>query len=127
MKSLIIDSSPATPEIHFNGTSGILKIQGRSIPENPEDFFNPLLAWLKSYFKDPLPQTEIHLILEYVNSGSAKFLLEILRMMKQQLQSGTPVGIKWYFEEEDESIEELGEHYRDLLKIPIEMIPIKSD
>jgi len=127
MKSLIINGTPTTPEVQFNGTSGILKIEGRSIPENPEDFFNPILSWLQAYFSHPKSQTEFHLILEYVNSGSAKFLLEMLRMVKEQLNSGGSVGIKWFFEEEDESIEELGQHYTDLLKIPIEIIPIKSE
>lgn len=127
MKSLNIGGSPNTPDIQFNATSGVLKIEGRSIPENPEDFFHPILEWLRAYFKDPREHTEFRLILEYVNSGSAKFMLEILRMVKDQMDSGKSIAIKWYFEEEDEAIEELGEHYTDLLKIPIEIIPIKSE
>ena len=126
MKSLIFDSSPTTPEVHFNVASGILKIKGRSIPENPEDFYQPLLVWLKTYFQDPREHTEFHMILEYVNSGSAKFILEIFRMVKDHIAKGLAIHIKWYYEEEDESIEELGQHYTDLLKIPIEIIQIKE-
>ena len=38
------------------------------------------------------------------------------------IEKGKEVLIKWYFEEGDESIEELGQHYEQTIQIPFELI-----
>ena len=125
MKILEIESTAITPNVFFNPDEGILKIEGRSIPENPEEFYRKLKLWLKEYFLSPQDHTDVKFLLEYVNSGSTKFLLEIMRLFKEQVDLGTSIQIRWYFEDEDEAIEELGEHFVEMVQIPIELIPIK--
>ena len=49
-------------------------------------------------------------------------MLEILRIMKINHDSGKSVKILGYFEEGDESIEELGIHYEQTIQIPFEHI-----
>ena len=51
MKELIITKTTNTPGIAFNPETGVMKIEGRSIPENPGDFFDPLIEWLEEYFQ----------------------------------------------------------------------------
>ena len=46
MEELIINKTSNTPKVHFDPELGLLKIEGRSIPENPSDFFENLI-----YFK----------------------------------------------------------------------------
>ena len=48
MKELLISKSTNTPGISFSPDSGIMKIEGRSIPENPGDFFDPIIEWLEN-------------------------------------------------------------------------------
>ena len=66
--------------------------------------------------------------LEYINSGSSKYLYEILKKLTGYIKSGKKVEIKWLYEEDDEAMLELGEHYRDSAGIPlkIEMVDIKK-
>ena len=75
MKELIIEKTGNTPTVIFDPETGKLKIEGRSIPENPGEFFETLINWLKLYYDAPAPYSQMDLNLEYVNSGSSKYLL----------------------------------------------------
>jgi hypothetical protein len=122
MEKLEIEKRNNTPSVIFDPVSGSLKIEGRSIPENPGEFYDELIDWIKEYFKDPKPATTIDLNLEYVNSGSSKYLLGLFRVIKEEAQKGSKVTINWYYEEDDEAILSLGEHYKSSLKIPFNLI-----
>jgi hypothetical protein len=122
MEKLEIERKANTPSVLFDPDSGNLKIEGRSIPENPGDFYDELIAWIREYFKDPQPLTTIDLNLEYVNSGSSKYLLGLFRIIKEEVQKGFKININWYYEEDDEAIQSLGEHYKSSLKIPFNLV-----
>ena len=51
--ALNIEKSVNTPEVHFDPESGELKLEGRSIPENPDDLYIKLIGWIHEYFKEP--------------------------------------------------------------------------
>ncbi len=121
MNKLEITASSSTPLVSFDPLTGIFKIEGRAIPENPSEFFDVPVFWLKEYFNDPLPITIISINLEYVNSGSAKYLLTLFRILKDVSLRGHKVEITWYFEEDDEAIESLGEHYKATSGIPFRL------
>lgn len=118
MEKLEICNTTNTPKIDFDPESGIFKIEGRAIPENPGDFFNPIIFWLTDYFKNPAKVTVLEVNLEYVNSGSSKYLLGVFKVIKDAYKKGCDVNVKWFFEEDDEAIEGLGEHYRSAMEVP---------
>ncbi len=122
MEKLEIEKRPNTPSVYFDPDSGNMKIEGRSIPENPGEFYDELIDWIKRYFKNPKSTTTIDLNLEYVNSGSSKYLLGFFRVMKEETKNGRDIIINWYYEEDDEAILHLGEHYKSSLKIPFNLI-----
>jgi hypothetical protein len=122
MEKLEIERKANTPSILFDPETGNLKIEGRSIPENPGDFYDELIAWIRDYFNNPKPVTTLDLNLEYVNSGSSKYLLSLFRILKEEVQKGCKININWYYEEDDEAIQSLGEHYKSSLKIPFNLI-----
>lgn len=121
MKDLVLEKTANTPAVNFK-SSGILKIEGRSIPENPGDFYDRLINWIKEYYNDPAPLTKIELNLEYVNSGSSKYLLGIFRLIKKKHDEGYKSEVNWYYEEDDEAIHSLGEHYRSTVNVPFNLV-----
>lgn len=121
MKKLQIPKTQNTPSVLFDPETGDFKIEGRSIPENPGVFFDPISDWLHEYFKSPAPKTTFRLNLDYVNSGSSKYLLGVFRVVKQYYKVGADVELNWYYEEDDEAIESLGEHYMSILSVPFNM------
>jgi len=117
---IIQKQSKNTPGISYDPGEETLTIVGRSIPENPETVYKLLREWLIQFFtlSDKL---KIKIILEYINSGSSKHLLEILKLIRDYKEGGKEIRIIWYYEEDDEAIMELGEHYRDTSGIPIDV------
>jgi hypothetical protein len=122
MEELKIDKTSNTPKVDFDPELGVLKIEGRSIPENPSDFFENLIGWIEGYYENPQETTRMDLNLEYVNSGSSKYLLGIFRLLKKRYDEGKKCIINWYYEEDDEAILSLGEHYKSTVKIPFNLI-----
>lgn len=120
MLDLHIDKSTNTPKVDFIFEEGLLQIEGRSIPENPNEFYKPLIQWVNEYFTQPKAKTKLVIKLEYINSGSSKSLLEFLRLIRDYHNKGNIITIEWYYESDDESVQELGEHYHYTLKIPFE-------
>jgi hypothetical protein len=97
-----------------------LELAGRSIPENPELIFKRLGEWLSVHFKKN-SGLDVYIKLEYINSGSSKYLYEILIRLTGFKREGKLVKMMWLYEEEDEAMLELGEHYRDTAGIPLEI------
>ncbi|HPR73470.1 MAG TPA: DUF1987 domain-containing protein [Bacteroidales bacterium] len=119
-KQIIQEELKNCPGIYYYSETNLLSLSGRSIPENPEAVFRRLDKWIDGHFKknDSL-NTDIQL--EYINSGSSKYLYEILQKLTSYSQSGNNVMIRWLYEEDDEAMLELGEHYRDMAGIPLEI------
>jgi hypothetical protein len=122
MNDIYLNKTFNSPEVEFIASKGELNIEGRSIPEDPGEFFEKLIDWMNDYFLNPVEETVMNIKLEYINSGSFKYMLELLRILKINFNKGRKVLVKWYYEEGDESIEELGQHYEQTMQIPFEII-----
>jgi len=126
MDNLIIEGSKQTPEINFDVASGVLSISGRSIPENTFEFFNPVLNWLDEYALEAPDKVVAKINLEYFNTSSSKYILEILKRLKGILKDGKEVLVQWYYEEDDEEMMETGEDYEDVSGLAFEIIGIEE-
>jgi len=111
-----LKETATTPNINFDPVSGILKIEGRSIPENVIDFYHPVLRWIDDYGKTPNDQTEIHLKFEYFNTSSSKRIFDIMKKLEKiAIDTNQKVIINWYYEEDDEDIYFAGNDYKALI------------
>jgi len=121
MEKLVIQEELKNcPGIAYYPDSNQLELVGRSIPENPELIFRRLEDWLTLHFEKN-SGLDVSIQLEYINSGSSKYLYEILKRLTGYGRSGKLVQLKWLYEEDDEGMLELGEHYRDTAGIPLEI------
>ncbi len=111
-----------TPEIELIPAEGILRIEGRSIPEDPGEYYDVIMQKMEDYYKNPQKVTRFDIKLEYINSGSSKYMLELLRIAKKHYDLGSDCIVNWFYEEDDESILELGQHYKNTIKIPFKMV-----
>ncbi|RUA27853.1 MAG: nuclear pore complex subunit [Bacteroidetes bacterium] len=127
MESYYLEATPKTPKLDFNPDAETFLISGRSIPENSIEFYKPLLDWLDKYVNNPLDSTIFEIKLEYFNTSSSKCLVEIFRKLEKIHDNGKKVVVEWYFDEEDEDMEESGEDFKEIIKIPFNMKEIKED
>ena len=125
MKKLHIEGSWKSPHIILD-PSGNFEIWGRSLPENVIDIYTPVLAWLDAYAKQPAPQTNIEVKLEYFNTSSSKLLYEIFKRFESIKKAGNNFNVKWYFESDDPDLEEEGKMFADLVDLPVEMVSVEE-
>lgn len=121
MEVIKIKGTDDTPNVILDAESNIIEFSGRSLPEDVVTFYAPVLEWIEEYSKSPNPKTEVIFRLEYFNTASSKVLLDILLKFEDILNNGNEVVVQWYFQEDDEDMEEAGEEYSEIVDIPFEM------
>lgn len=124
MEKLIIVGSAKTPSIDFNAETGVLVLQGRSIPENSIEFYRPLNDWLEKYATTPKAATVVDMRLEYFNTSSSKCILDFFKRLEKVNSNGTSVLVNWYFETDDEDMQEAGEDYEAIVGLPFKIIEV---
>ena len=118
-----IEGTRTSPSIDITG--GVFEIKGRSIPEDAYDFYSPLLRELSQYIEFPEPKTDIRFHLEYINSGSKKYITNFLAKFNEFYLGGKEVVIHWHYDYDDESMQELGNDLRSMIQIPFHIIEVK--
>ena len=126
MDNLRLEASAKTPEVNFDAASGKLLLKGRSIPENSIEFYKPLNDWIDAYAAAPSSTTTIEVKLEYFNTSSSKCILDLFKKLERLNAGQTEVSVNWYFEEDDEDMEEAGEDYQAIIKLPFNMIEVEE-
>ena len=124
MENLKLEGSAKTPSVNFNAETGVLELQGRSIPENSVEFYKPINEWIVAYVKSPKANTTVDVKLEYFNTSSSKCILDLFKQLEGLNGNGTEVHVNWYFEEDDEDMEEAGEDYEAIISLPFKMIEV---
>ena len=124
MEVLNIKGGNDIPTVICDPEKGFIELTGKAIPEDPfNEIFKPILLWLKEYASNTLPTTTVNIQLEYFNTSSSKYLLEILRDLEaiHKSDEDTSVLINWFYEEDDEDMLEAGQDYEAMIKVPFEM------
>jgi hypothetical protein len=123
MEQLHLPATEKTPSVRFIPSEGVLELSGCSIHENADKFFRPLLERVEDYCKQPHKSTVIRLSLTYFNSSSAKYILDLLKLLDEVQASGNgKVLLEWTYEEGDLDMQEAGQDYKGLLEMPVKLI-----
>ncbi len=134
MKILNIDATETSPKVYFDTFSNYFEISGESRPENVQDFYMPIMSWIKEFknylienrkLGEPIRPLNINIKLEYFNSSSAKYILDLLKSFKDILDNGFEMTINWHYENEDEDMLEAGQEMSKMLKYDFNYIQNK--
>ena len=130
MEELKIEGTENTPHIDLNHNDHSLLFEGDSRPENVQQFFNPIIAWLEEYSKhlyflkdlnNASIAIECNFKFEYFNSSSAKYIMDIITKLSK-LDPSITLNINWHYEEMDEDMQEAGEEFEDMMGIKFNFI-----
>ena len=122
MNQFFQEATALTPKIDFNSVTGDMKITGRCIPDEPDDFWLPILNWFESYLMSPAKCTVVRVDLEYFNIASSKRILFLLYKLNELSESGFKVCVEWHYKLDDEEMFEVGQDYAYMVKVPFEFI-----
>jgi hypothetical protein len=126
METIIMKGTSTTPLIIFDTKEGIIEIKGVSIVENAIAFYRPLIEALDMYISAPVSPVVVNIHLDYFNTSSSKSILDILKRLRLLNEKGIKVTINWYYDKEDEDMEEVGVNYQAIVNLPFNMKPIMS-
>ena len=105
---------------------GRIFIMGRSIPENPGDFYRPVYNWISDYTGSHIDKSKIDLGFEYINTSSTKWIFNILKELSVMPDVAENVKVTWYYEQGDEDMCELGFILRSLIECPFLLVEVEE-
>ena len=105
---------------------GRIFIMGRSIPENPGEFYRPVQNWIEDYVKNYMGKTVITLGFEYINTSSTKWIFSLLKVLSEIKDIQNNASVKWYYENGDEDMGELGFILRSLVDCPFVVVEVSQ-
>lgn len=116
-----IEGTNETPRIILDQENGIFEITGKSLPENVNIVYNPVLQWFREYMKAPNPETHIVLKFDYYNSGTTRKIVDILLTIEDMDGINHNISITWYNKKDDDVMISKGIELKNFLKIPVEI------
>ena len=131
MEKLNLAPTLNTPSIILDPEENKFELKGESRPENVRSFYLPILDWLEKFASEisgsgnnaPL---EFSFNFEYFNSTSAKYILDIFKILNTINSSGKAVKVSWHYEEDDEDMYEVGMEMSRMSGIDFEYVKEES-
>lgn len=123
MIALNILKTASTPKVFYDNELHTLSLIGRSFPENAREFYSPIIEWMKENTEQFSEKLILEVNLEYYNTASSKFLMEIFHLLESFIEEKKiDVLIKWFYMSDDEDMKDAGEEYKQFIHIPFECI-----
>ena len=110
VKDLFIEGTNLLPTVIFTHT-GILKLEGRIIPDHIMPFFRPLIYWINN-----LSCQKVFFVIniEYMNVTASKALFQLLEALNNNNNIGY-TEVTWSYEEYDEEYLEIAQIFAEKL------------
>lgn len=131
MNALFIEPTEYSPRVKFVPDEHQLEVTGVSRPEDVIGFYEPLLQKINAYLT-MLEQWDnealsdiivtLNFDLEYINSASSKYLLQLISLFKKLIEQQVAVEVYWHYEDPDDQILEDGEDLSEVLNIPFRFL-----
>lgn len=130
MDSLKIEPTEYSPSVDFNTSTYRFVISGESRPENCGKFYTPVVTWLTKYEQElaekkaPANTTLTFVFkFDYFNSTSAKFIMNLLQVIKKiEVAGHYKVVIEWYYDEMDEDMMDAGKEFCEAAELEFDFI-----
>lgn len=121
MEKWTIDATERSPSVVLDRQESVLKLEGRSYPEEGMDFFDPIIIRFRTLQDTENPIRVIHVRLEYYNSATSKALAELFNSLVKAKTLGHDVKVIWEYEEEDDGIQEDVDMFIETFDLPFEI------
>ncbi len=124
IKPFFYEGNEDLPRVELNKDKGIFEISGKSLPEDVNEFYTPVIQWFETYKKNPNEETYLDLKFEYLNSGSYRMVFMVIQQLEDLMNEGHKVGARWHYDPDDEDLREEGYAYAEKANVPFEFIKL---
>ncbi len=118
MEDLILTASSETPAINFQGNTGTFSFEGKSFPENVNEFYKPIQEYLLKYAQEPNSTTAVSFRWLYYNTATFKMIVNILLIFKEMK---TSLSVNWICAKDNELMIEKGEELKEVIDLNMEI------
>jgi hypothetical protein len=124
MKKVTINPTSNTPKVILDPVNNIFEISGESRPFDVPSFYQPLLTWLDEFcqelskIKSNSGSIDFKFNLEYFNSLSAKYILDLCKKLYKIYSDGHKINVIWQYESGDDYMFESGQEMSKISKLP---------
>ncbi len=123
MNDLHLPQTPNTPAVTTALATGVVTMAGDSYPENPFEFFQPLIDWIDGFLRGQSGPLSLVLDLVYLNTSSIRAMMDIFDRMEEAHRAGATVSVRWSYDPENERVGELAEEFREDCTFPFLIEP----
>ena len=124
MNTLIIEATNQTPYICFDIENNKFEITGKSLPEDSDEFYKPIINWLTDYQNQASEKTFFHFKFDYFNTSSSRYISAIINILNE-LSKTHEVKVFWYYRQIDEDMQSMGEEYYENTQVEFELVEIE--
>ncbi len=131
MKIVNINPTSNTPKVIFDPSNNIFEVIGESRPFDVPSFYQPLLTWLDDFNKELSEMKsrgelmKFKFNLEYFNSLSAKYILDLCKKLSKINSDGYNIAVVWQYESGDDYMYESGQEMSRISRMPFTYEEIK--
>ncbi len=131
MDSLIITKTEDSPQITFDVNSNRFEISGESRPENAGKFYGPVIKWITDlesilYWRknESTGNSKVTFVfkLDYFNSTSAKYIADIIAIIKKLIANDYKIEIEWHYDKRDDDMLDAGKEFAEIYDVTFNYI-----
>lgn len=122
MEPFYLKATETTPEINFDLEKNVFSIKGKSVFLHVDEFYDPILEWLKNLDGKLTQPITVVFDLEYFNIISSKRILFVLYTLNELRNNGSNIEVSWTFSLEDDDMKEVGEDYACMVNLPFNFV-----
>jgi hypothetical protein len=133
MEKLIISPTVFTPRVILDHEEHFIVIEGESRPQDVREFYMPILEWMNDFSETVLTSDDnskpvtANFNFNYFNSGSAKCILDICKILAKLRSDNIVVSARWHYVKGDDDMLEAGMEMAQIVKLPFEFIESENN
>ena len=128
MEKMILDPTVFTPRVTLDHEELFFEIVGESRPQDVREFYFPIIEWMDNMGKAMLHSDNrrkpviFNFDFNYFNSGSAKCILDICKILARLKSQDLEVSVRWHYVKGDEDMLEAGREMAQIVSLPFDFI-----
>lgn len=115
-----IQGTKTTPHALMN--EGYMKISGKAVPFQDEQFFGNINEKINKYQQEPANTTQVDFNFTYVNALSKKSMVALFKQFEAMDNQGFKVIVNWKYSIDNDDVKELGEILSSMFSLQVNLI-----
>ena len=124
--NLSVPGSQSSPSIRADWKAGVVVMSGESYPENSFELYDQLIQWIESYLTTANHSLTLELHLNYLNTSSIRFMIDIFDLLQTAFDEGKEVLVQWMFDDRNPRSAELGSEFKEDYTFPFLILSINA-